>query len=141
MLIERSYNRYLDEEPRLILHGRTYGAGWWDKVKSFGRKLIRPIANIVKEKIVPIFKGKAKSLADTAIGAIANKAHQKFPNYSGFFNPAEIVIKNKANSLIDSLADKGNSFIDNVAQKYGTGTKRAKRKTGVKTRQIGRAQV
>lgn len=132
ILTERSLNKYFVEPRREITRGHTYGAGFWDKIKSFGRRLIRPIAGFVKDKVVPLFTGKAKSLANTAIGAIANKAHQKFPNYSGFLNPAEIVIKNKANSLIDSLANKGNTLIDSVAQKYGTGTRRKARGNGTK---------
>ena len=73
--------------------GQIHGAGFWDKIKAFGRKLIKPVVSIVKDKFIPKLRGKTKDLATAGISHVATKAREKLPKYSGLTSLAENMAK------------------------------------------------
>lgn len=122
-LTEKTNNRFLSEGTPIILQGQLHGAGFWDKLKTWGKKLLRPVVGLIKDKFVPKLKGKAKDLASEGIARIASKAREKFPNYSNATNLAETIAKSKIDSVVNSVVNKGTNLLDKAAQKYGNGTK------------------
>ena len=110
--------------------GQIHGAGFWDKIKAFGRKLIKPIVGIVKDKFIPKLKGKAKDLATAGISRVASEARKKLPKYSGITNLAESMAKSKVDAVIDKAVNRGTDILDATANKYGgrLGTRRRKTK-------------
>lgn len=126
------YNNFYTETPREITHGTLHGAGFWSKIKSWAKKLVKPVATFVKDKVIPKLKGKAKEYSDKGLTKVADVVKRKFPSYTIPVALGKNFAKNKIDGLIDKAVNRGNTFVDDVANKYG-GRLRGRRTTARKS--------